>query len=327
MTHYRRQARRAQSRGGMRSRSPSMFWKAHDDSISMLSAVEHPPSIISCSHDCLTKVWSIEGKLLAVIDSNNPKPSLSSKGPAWAFTPAADKGQKSHRNRKDENFSELVDAVHLEDKGIEKAHALQHSGKVLKRHPSQENFLNRQLHHGKRPTTTGETMDDAFKSGKKKFGAKWTVNRRTSWNPSDAKRILREEEQMSKAYQGGGVGGDRQWDGMMDSLHIFESALDEHTKTRSSNGLDKQLKNFKKRQEIQPWPEFPFKRWGVREDLPLERKTVHRPVPVGRPTTSLSKGARRGAGGGGGMTRPGTAPVGGEQTVNICMKLKHMNFM
>ncbi|GMH79149.1 hypothetical protein TL16_g08051 [Triparma laevis f. inornata] len=308
MTHYRRQARRAQSRGGIRSRAPSMFWKAHDDTISKISAVEHPPSIISCSHDCLTKVWSIEGILLGVIDNNNPKPSLGLKG-GWGFVPSADKGQKSHRHRKEENFAELVDAVHVDDKGIAEAHAMQHNGKVLRRHPSQENFLNKQLHKGQRPTTNGAFLEDAFKSSKLKFSGKY--NRRTSWNPMDAKMQIeaeRERGEIEELYRGA---ESKQWDGMMDSLHIFESALGEHTKNRRGNDLGKQSKNYKKRQEVKPWPEFPFKRWGVREDLrELEstktvRRDVNREVPViGRPGTSPSKGGR----GGGGV---GVVVVGG----------------
>ena len=211
-----------------------MFWKAHDDTISKISAVEHPPSIISCSHDCLTKVWSIEGFLLGVIDSNNPKPSLGLKG-GWGFVPSADKGQKSHRHRKEENFAELVDAVHVDNKGIAEAHAMQHNGKVLRRHQSQENFLNRQLHKGQRLTTNGEFLEDAFKSSKLKFIGKY--NRRTSWNPMDAKMQIeaeRERGEIEELYRGA---ESKQWDGMMDSLHIFESALGEHTKNRRGNSV------------------------------------------------------------------------------------------
>lgn len=82
MTYYRVNARKAQSRN-VRARAPSFSWKAHDDNILNIEAVAHPPSIISSSQDCLTKVWGIDGILLGVLDLNNPKPS---KG-LWKFKP------------------------------------------------------------------------------------------------------------------------------------------------------------------------------------------------------------------------------------------------
>ena len=106
----------------------------------------------------------------------------------------------------------------------------------------------------------------------------------------------------------------------MESVHIFGSALDSHTKQRNMKSLNKQTRNFKKRAKL--IARFPYKRWGLGDD-PREAlgqlKTVPR-TPISRPQTTPYKLLREAKAT---VPRPSTST---EDVVNVTISLKHMGF-
>ena len=295
LTHFRRIARSLQAKSS-RIRTPCNSWRAHDEMIQSVRGIVHPPSIITAGVDCTAKIWSTSGALLGRLDMNEPGGVPST----WAFKPAVARAVENKQTsnvvvEKGEDFQDLLENPNLNNIMDMKVA----SSKSLNRHPSQERFLERQL----------------MQSGgdEKEWDDDGATGHHTTW--------VRSEASVDNYLDGETTPRQSHWDSMMDSLHIFETALSGHTKMRMEEAEmreeNRHVHGERKIQSGKHWKLAP-----APETLDDRKKTIPRQYLLTRPmTTDMGKTRTRsgesGGGGGGGAfaaavgARPMTAGGGG----------------
>ena len=366
LMHYNRIALRSQSSRAVKVRTPSFFWKAHEESISKISYVDHPASLVTASQDYLAKIWDLKGNLLGKLNFNEP----TAMKKMWKFKPQVAKAIQN--KQKDEDFHEFLTSRTAAGAGggatthllgdPQASESLATDGgeapgrpPTLHRHQSQEDFLNREF-HGLEKKVVGSTSGSGGGPRKVK-----KIERVTSWNSDSVSVVQQSEEQrgqIERIESEGGImstGGDKHWDGMMDSLHVFETALSRHTKIRVD--LKEDNYQLKKKKVLFDHRPKNGKHWKIAPVLEQPSRTLVR-KPMDRPRTSSSRlgGRRRGAGGNVLQRRPGTSQSllnsarnfertgssrarprssvrveggdvdDGKNTVSVVVKLKHMGY-
>ena len=310
LTHYRRISRSCQPRR-IKMRTPSYFWRAHEEMISKISLVNNPSGVVTASHDFMAKIWDLDGNLLGKLDYNEPgvDPAIQTKKP-WKFKPEVRKTiQHKHH---EEDFHEMLMHEPIPEVKRNTMPGRVASTKVLHRHPSQENFLNKEFHHLEKKVVRGSVRGKSSDRNLLKNPSLKKVRRVTSWTRDQAKELINEErakrtlmrnsmrkgeagvvkekEELGEKLAGSNI-ADKHWDGMMESLQVFETALVQHTKSRVSLPND----NWVQRQNkilFDPRP-AEGKHWKIAPRNKDFHKTQAR-RPVDRPQTSPSKMMRKG---------------------------------
>lgn len=333
------------------------------------SLMKNPDGLITASHDFLAKIWDLDGNLLGKLDYNEPgvNTAIQSKR-LWKYKPEVAKTVQ-HTNH-EEDFHEML--MHQPVPEVAPSKTISNkvaTNKVLHRHPSQENFLNREFHHLEKKVVGFGSTRSLMKPVKK-------VHRVTSWTRDTANELIREEraKELKKRMQrtktkGRGIsplGFDekeedaaaganiayKHWDGMMDTLNVFKTALVNHTHRRTSVVED----GWMQRQKQVLFDSAPKegKHWKLAQAPKEMKRTVPRQPLASRPQTSPSKMMRRGRGGADSFSssilarhRPSTGTGGGSGSrgrpgshgaglgaikdgdkgkITVAIKLKHMGF-
>ena len=263
-------------------RTPSTCWRAHSDSISNIASVNSPISLITSSADCSAKIWDVEGNPLGTLNLNESTMSNIVTEP-WHFRPQTQKQTDDKTTAVD--FYDFI----KEDEAKEIEQVTRRMSKKLMRHPSQENFLNKTLHRGN-VHVHRSTIRRA-----KEIRKSLTMSKQNSEGGGVGTGMLRDTRGASKIHNdsfqtlgnasletyttaetippidssensilGGnshapGVGD---WNNMMESLHIFDTALGYHTKERAEEEREKaELKKIR-----DPNPQQ-GKHWKLAKDL------------------------------------------------------------
>ena len=259
--------------------------------------------------------------MLGVLDLNNPKPSTH----LWNFKPEEGKHDIKEVTEVENEFEDddsIFEEIKVDPKMMKMEHSKQK--KMLHRHPSQEDFLSRQFHHGTRPSTAGDATGPGL------VHKRWKAQEKTwsTWTRKEAHEAMERERQqeLAAARLPGRAGGKGEWDGLMDSVNIFESALDVHTKQRNKKYHRKKSVNL--RFPRKPQSQFPFTKWVYADDprrtqaraFLAQLKMTNPRRPVDRPQTSPHELLRQVNAT---VARPNTTE---EDVVNVTMRLKHMGF-
>jgi hypothetical protein len=191
-------------------------------------------------------------------------------------------------------------------------------------------------------------------SSSRKVGQHKRVHRVTTWNKTTMSAAVEQKKSPKKSFEtdfnseadlhdwdSTVVDSSRHWDDMMDNLHVFGTALEEHTKER-------EYKEQKRLIALRARADKPLmgKKWKISDKLDAEekafgaggRRTIPRQYELMRPQSSPEKARRRRGGGredgsgamldAGGRVRPSTSGSygGRSQATSVAMRLQHAGF-
>ena len=299
LTHYRRIARSYQKRS-VRIRTPSFSWKAHEDAITSVTAVDGSRNIVTSSQDCMCKIWNFEGEIVGQLDLN--RGGGGGEVP-WTFAPEV-KIQESNRDKFHDLWGDDAAAQLIDNKikGMKQQQQKSSEGAARRGSPGGGGRVHR--------VTTWNRTQPQKKKKEKSF---------------EAEVVEADKDGLSLAAQ-----SEKHWDDMMDNLHVFKTALEEHTHERQ----EREEVRRKGRRSRADAP-LEGKHWKISSSVGATtegfggggKKTIPRLYELMRPNTSPAKGARGGGelgaglGLGVGRVRPSSSA-----SVSIAMGLQHTGY-